>query len=73
MKTPKQKIQIIPIDLHCDHLGRFVAGQMAWATPREPKPDEEHLCSESVFEWLRIAASIESVSVNTLNFGEGVM
>ena len=73
MKTPIQKIQTIPIDLHCDLLGRFVAGQMAWAFPREPKPDEEHLCSESVFEWLRIAASIESVSVNTLTVDEGVM
>jgi len=73
MKTPRQKIQTIPIDLHCDRLGRFVAGQMARAAPREPKLEEEHLCSDSVFEWLRIAASIESVSVNMLTFGEGVM
>lgn len=73
MKTQGQKIQAIPIDLHCDRLGRFIAGQMAWACPRESLPEEEHLCSESVFEWLRIAASIESVSVNTLTFGEGVM
>lgn len=74
MKMDKQKIKPIALDLHCDRLGRFVLDHMGWVYPPDPRPkEEEYLSSLSVFDWLRVAASIESVFVNTLPFAEGVM
>lgn len=68
-KRPKA----VSVEVHCNRMAMFVGGQMPWEVPPESGPEEKDLSSSTVFDWLRVAASIESVSVNTVRFGEGVM
>jgi hypothetical protein len=57
----------VSLEVHCDRMARFVSGQMPWEAPPESRPEEDDLSSLTVSDWLRVAASIESVSLNTVS------